>query len=733
MWGLEEHVVKGYYPHLFNKKENWNYEGEIPDKKYFCPEQMKSSDKEKFIKWWNKKKDNNYIWNNKDELRKYCSNDVFILRKSCEKYREIMLEIAETDPWNFITIASTAQHIHRKDIMPKNTIAYYRIIKQSKACAEWLSYLENFKEIKIIREYKIPKTNFIADGYCKETNTIFEFNGDKFHGNPAVYNPKEKANISRDSSLTHGDLDKKTKEKKQRLQDLGYIVEDIYECVWNSQKKNEKTVINFMKTYKPDLVIRDAFNGGRTNTEILYWKKKFGETLRYLDFTSLYPWVQKYCAFPIGFDEQFKNVSVKEYLFRYKNNAEKYFGVIFCKVKPPKDLAFPVLPSKHEGKLKFTLHEQEGTWSTIEIDKAIDMGYELLEIYEIRHWKQRNKNVFAPYIDKFLKIKQESCGFPAWVKTEDDKNKYILNYYVKEGILLDKTEIKDNPGKKAVAKFYLVSIFGKYVQRLNKMKTKIINNPCEFYNMIFDEDYKVSYDFAGIEGNEKCIMSYKYKEECFDGPDKCTTSEIIGVMTTAYARLKLYDLCEKVGFDNVLYTDTDSCIYIEKEGINDHVYKNDQGDYLGQLTNELYDKKRKITKECVEYVATGPKSYSLKYSNADPETKSKGFHLSHANSKIINHETMVHMVKNLTDQIDNKYAELTYNVIRKQRKNGKHEILCPQGLETRVETKIYAKGWTNNLKGILDKLHPEFEEIQDQLDEVDKINPYQLRPEGYLS
>ena len=161
---------------------------------------------------------------------------------------------------------------------------------------------------------------------------------------------------------------KKTEEKKEKIENMGYIVEDIWECDWKNDKLNENSVIDFMKIYKPDLVIRDAFFGGRTNPEQLYYKRKFGETLRYLDFTSLYPWVMKYCEYPIGFDEQFKNVSVKEYLSRYKNETEKFFGVIYCKVKPPSNLQFPVLPCRDTGKLKFTLHEQEGTWSTIEID-----------------------------------------------------------------------------------------------------------------------------------------------------------------------------------------------------------------------------------------------------------------------------------------------------------------------------------------------------------------------------
>eukprot|EP00854_Cymbomonas_tetramitiformis_P032674 gene32674-41556_t len=156
-----------------------------------------------------------------------------------------------------------------------------------------------------------------------------------------------------------------------------------------------------------------------------------------------------------------------------------------------------------------------------------------------------------------------------------DKDKYIQQYFEREGILLNKSQIKKNPGKRAVAKLFLCSLWGKWVQQLNKMKTKIINEPSDFHAMVFDEEYEMNYEFAGIEGNGKCIMNYRFKDEYFEGPDKCSTSEIVGVFTTAYARLKLYDLCEKVGFDNVLYTDTDSCIYIEKKGVNDHIYKNE--------------------------------------------------------------------------------------------------------------------------------------------------------------
>jgi hypothetical protein len=42
--------------------------------------------------------------------------------------------------------------------------------------------------------------------------------------------------------------------------------------------------------------------------------------------------------------------------------------------------------------------------------------------------------MFTDYINKFLKIKQEASGLPKWFKTDDDKRKYIQDYYDREGI-----------------------------------------------------------------------------------------------------------------------------------------------------------------------------------------------------------------------------------------------------------------------------------------------------------
>ena len=50
-FGLTE-LKKGYFPHLFNTKENENYVGPIPDKKYYNYNQMKPEARKEFLEWY---------------------------------------------------------------------------------------------------------------------------------------------------------------------------------------------------------------------------------------------------------------------------------------------------------------------------------------------------------------------------------------------------------------------------------------------------------------------------------------------------------------------------------------------------------------------------------------------------------------------------------------------------------------------------------------------------------
>jgi hypothetical protein len=71
-------------------------------------------------------------------------------------------------------------------------------------------------------EFKIKSPNngyYKADGYHKETNTIYEYNGDFFHGNPRVFDPNDTNKLLK---KTYGELYQNTIKKENYLISLGY-------------------------------------------------------------------------------------------------------------------------------------------------------------------------------------------------------------------------------------------------------------------------------------------------------------------------------------------------------------------------------------------------------------------------------------------------------------------------------------------------------------------------------
>ena len=191
---------------------------------------------------------------------------------------------------------------------------------------------------------------------------------------------------------------------------------------------------------------------------------------RYVDFTSLYPWCNKATYNVVGhpqiITENFSDVST-------------YFGLIKCTVLPPRGLFHPVLPYRTKDKLMFPLcktcadtlnqgsctHTDEerailGTWCHVELMKAMEKGYEVMEMHEVWHWEETTDELFKPYVNMFLKIKQEASGYPKHCVTDEQKQRYIDEYYEHEGIRLDPNKIEYNPGLRWLAKLMLNSLWG---------------------------------------------------------------------------------------------------------------------------------------------------------------------------------------------------------------------------------------------------------------------------------
>ena len=158
----------------------------------------------------------------------------------------------------------------------------------------------------------------------------------------------------------------------------------------------------------------------------------------------------------------------------------------------------------------------------------------------------------------------------------------------------------------------------------------MVTEPKVLFDYLDSEQYEVS--DARMVNDETVEVHYKKKDEFIEQNDKVNI--VIAAFTTAYARLKLYDLLDLLQ-ERILYYDTDSVIYVHEPGKPDPPL----GDYLGDLTDEL-DPGDYIT----TFISGGPKNYAYITNNGKSETKIRGITLNCAATKKINLDVMRHLV-----------------------------------------------------------------------------------------
>ena len=118
----------------------------------------------------------------------------------------------------------------------------------SMKAVKYLDFISSYHKITIQHaendgEYMITNTNYKADGYCKETNTIYEFHGTIYHGDPRCCNPDENNYLGKN----YGELHRRTLEREQCIRYLGYKLVIIWEKDWDNVIR---TVIKLQRKYR---------------------------------------------------------------------------------------------------------------------------------------------------------------------------------------------------------------------------------------------------------------------------------------------------------------------------------------------------------------------------------------------------------------------------------------------------------------------------------------------------
>ena len=635
---------KGHFPHLFNTKQNQDYVGCLPPIDAFGIGNMNEEKKTALVAWY--KENENVEFNFKGELFKYCEMDVELLAKGCFAFRRIILESTRIEPFiQCTTLASLCHTIYRHNYMPYNSIAIIPEIgynpkeNTSKKARIWLRYLASTHNLSIQHannggEFSISP--YKLDGYCNGVG--YEFHGCVYHGCPKCFSPRTYNQVKQESMQVtqqrHRERIEFIKQKVSRL-------EEIWECEWDELVKTDAKVRAFVleQDLRDGLSPRDALFGGRTNAAKLYHLASEAERIEYIDVCSLYPYVMIANEYPIGHPR----IITENF-----DDLRNYFGLVSCRVLPPRKLYFPVLPLKMHNKLLFPLchtcayelnteycahndHDRciEGAWCTPEMHTALEYGYKVVKIFEVWHWPQRSKDLFCSYIKNFLKIKQESSGYPNWAQSEEQRAKYIDDYFEGERVRLDPMKIRKNNGLRKIAKLLLNTLWGRFGMNLNKSRVIFVTDREEWYKLLADENC-IIHDVQDANPDVLMVVCSERDDMHLGGNQ---TNVPLASFVTTYARLKLFSALVKLD-KRVLYYDTDSIIFVSDNDFRSRSEYPKLGDFLGDWTDETGDRK------ILEFLSCGAKKYALFFSDGTTECVVSGIQLTSVACEKLNFESM---------------------------------------------------------------------------------------------
>lgn len=693
--GIED--SKGCYPHFFNTPENRNYIGKIPEKHFYGYNEMTEKARKKFDGWYDKLPID-FVFDNKKELIEYCRKDVEILRKACEIFRSTFFKENGIEPFidGPCTIAGACAKVFRSKYLKEDTIGLippkgYRLSEnQSRAALKWLYKLEMEGNIEIQhvgrgKEFSHPSFGRV-DGYHASTKTILEFDGCYYHGCPCT--PAHFGETGTNTFEMYSKRRDDTLAKHRKIQDAGFKLTVMRECDFTKEMKRNPALNELLETMvsgDSPLDPRDAFYGGRTNANILYYKSDGKSKMHYYDINSLYPYIN--LTSPCVVSHPKLHVGRDCMKVPWQN----MHGLMKVTVLPPRRLRFPVLPFRLHKKLLFFLchtcakdlakkrcrHKPDermftGTWVIDEVKLAVSKGYEVVNIHEIWEYEvtkydpeTRTGGFFSGFINNFLKIKIEASGWPNWCNSDEKKKSYIQSVFEREGIQLEESKIVFNPSLRSMAKIMLNSFWGRFGMRPDLVRTQLISDGQVLVDKIMDPQLEIQ---SVVPINEECmLLNYREKEDARE--INKTTNVVIASMTTAFARMELYKYLELVGPHRVFYFDTDSLLFVSRDGDT----MPPLGDFLGQMKDEIVDEYGPGA-YIIEYVSGGPKNYAIKIfipSTGETVTKVKvkGISLNFETSKLINFDTMKKMILNGIKKNNN------VDPLRKMKKLNKKKLI----------------------------------------------------------
>lgn len=333
-------------------------------------------------------------------------------------------------------------------------------------------------------------------------------------------------------------------------------------------KLKEKNISNFFQDKAKNEVfknnwnddIRKAYKGGRC--EVFSNAGNLITQADYIDVNSLYPFALTKIPIPElnscrKIKQPLKSLDINYILSK--------IGVSECLIKVNSNDDIGLLPIRTIDGNYYGKNGQYllGSWTNLELKKAIELGYEIIDIKEtiIFNENEKDKEVFKDIIEETYHLRKDSLDpFDNWFY------KMMMN--------------------SAIGKF------GQY-----RLKGEVIIDDVEKIDEYIEKGYirTTNIGFNYIYKKELDNSNAKWLEKSYYAP-------IISSYVNAYARCYMYDLYNLFDKKDLLYTDTDSIIYKTNPKYSQRI---------SQYLDEFELGKMKVEHKATPFLCYGRKNYAI--------------------------------------------------------------------------------------------------------------------------
>ena len=475
-----------------------------------------------------------------------------------------------------------------------------------------------------------------VDLYSSVKKTVYNFHGCAFHycdSCDVISKAKKNGNGEPVNHLKIPYSTLKLRDEKLKENLLGKYGTKVKEykvmkeCEWIKEKKEEPywdcfiTETNFIKNRpKNRLIPRICIRSGFLETYILRWQQNEfpNETFYHSDCNGLYPHICLTNDFPVG---KYEVLLTNDLV----NNITFALGQHFYKGKPlsgsaahvrilaPTNLKKPFLSFRSTKEHNFMslcrsciekdlndvnksvtkcLHRSENSrcfdscWMISELDKAVSLGYVILEWFEIHFFAQKAP-LLKTYVSILSALKLQNTGCDPNMTVEEKKlycDAVNERLNVPEDFKITPTNICENLGKKQFYKSMLNNYLGKFIQNTQHSCFKFATSQHELEECCFDSKNEI----VGIYPFSEDAVQVEFKPTLTNIKPSKKANLYIGAEIIAKARVHIYNCIEILEAANarIFFVDTDGIGYSLDNTIQNPLeFTNCTGDFKAVQTN----------------------------------------------------------------------------------------------------------------------------------------------------